>query len=96
MDRYMLFDKHITQIVKKVNGVLIFLNRIKDSFDKTSRKTIVQSLALGFINYCCRIWGMTTGERKDWVQNAQNFAAKIAHGEAKKYDHVTPILKNLK
>ena len=95
MDQYMLFDQHINFVIKKTNGVLISLNHIQDSFDKSSRLIVVQSLALSIINYCCRIWGMTTKEQLERVQKVQNFAAKIAYGGARKYDHVTPIFKNL-
>ena len=95
MDQYMLFDQHVNFIIKKVNGILMFLNRIQDKFDKATRTIVVQSLALSIINYCCRVWGMTTREQLDRVQKVQNFAAKIAHGGARKYDHVTPILKDL-
>ena len=95
MDQYMLFDQHVNFIIKKANGVLIFLNRIQDKFDKATRTVVVQSLALSLINYCCRVWGMTTREQLDRVQKVLNFAAKIAHGGARKYDHVTPILKDL-
>ena len=95
MDQYMLFDHHINHITRKVNGILLFLNRIKDRFDKMTRVIIVQALAISIINYCSRIWGMTTKEQLDSVQKAQNFAAKIAYGGARKYDHVTPILKDL-
>ena len=73
----------------------MFINKVSDSFDKTTRKTVVQSLALGMINYCISIWGCTN---KTVVHSAQlllNFAAKIAIEGARKYDHVTPILKEL-
>ena len=33
-DRYMTFDMHIHQLTKKVTGVLMFINRIKDLFDR--------------------------------------------------------------
>ena len=95
MDQYMLYDHHINYIVKKANGVLLFLNRIQERFDKTSRMIIVQSLALSIINYCSKVWGTTTREQLDRVQKVQNFAAKVAYGGARKYDHVTPILKTL-
>ena len=95
MDQYMLYDHHISSIVKKTYGVLLFLNRIQDKFDKKSRIIIVQSLALSIINYCSRIWGTTTREQLDRVQKVQNFAAKVAFGGARKYDHVTPIFKDL-
>ena len=95
MDQYMLYDHHINFIIKKTNGVLFFLNRIQDKFDKASRIMIVQSLALSILNYCSRIWGITTMEQLDRVQKVQNFAAKVAFGGARKYDHVTPILQDL-
>ena len=91
----MLFDDHINHISRKVNGILIALNRIKDSLDKTSRITIVQSLSISIINYCLRVWGMTTKEQIERVQKLQNFAARVAHGEVRKYDHITPIIKEL-
>ena len=72
-----------------------FLNRIKDKFDKVTRLIVVQSLALSIVNYYSRIWGMTTKQQLDCIQKVQNVAAKIACGGAKKYDHVTPILKEL-
>ena len=95
MDQYMLFDQHINFIIKKTNGILMFLNRIQDSFDKSSCLIVIQSLALSILNYCCRVWGMTTKEQLERVQKVQNFAAKIAYGGTRKYDHVTPILKKL-
>ena len=55
MDQYMLFDQHINFLVRKTNGVLMFLNRIQDSFDKSSRLIVVQCLALSIMNYCCRV-----------------------------------------
>ena len=38
---------------------------------------------------------MTTREQLDRIQKVLNFAAKIAYGGARKYDHVTPIMKSL-
>lgn len=96
MDPYMLFDVHVSHICRKVNGLLIYLNRVKESLDLTSRIIVVQSLVLSIINYCSKVWGMTTGEQLERVQKAQNFAAKVAKGGARKYDHVTPILRDLR
>ena len=96
MDQYLLYDEHLIHISRKVNGILTAINRIKDRLDKASRVTIVQSLSLSIINYCLRVWGMTTKEQIDRAQKLQNFAAKVAQGEAKKFDHVTPIIKELK
>ena len=95
IDQYLLFDDHISHITRKVNGILIALNRIKDRLDKTSRVTIVVSLSMSIINYCMKVWGMTTKEQIERVQKLQNFAARVAHGNVKKYEHITPIIKEL-
>ena len=68
MDQFMLYDHHINFIIKKANGVLLFLNRIQDKFDRTSRMIVIQSLALSIINYCNKVWGMTTREQLERVQ----------------------------
>ena len=96
MDNYLLYDKHIDHITRKVNGILMYINRIKDKIDRPTRLTLVQSLALSVINYCSRVWGITTKEQLQRVQKIQNFAAKIVHGGLRKYDHVSPIIKDLK
>ena len=74
----------------------MFLNRIQNNFDKTSRIIIVQSIVISIMNYCLKVWGTTTQEQMDRVQKLENFAAKVAYGGARKYDHVTPIYKELK
>ncbi len=45
-DKYMLFDVHIDELDKKVMGVLMFLNRVSEHFDKSTRIILVQSLVL--------------------------------------------------
>ena len=94
-DRFMSFDSHIDYIHKKVMGVLIYLNRIKELFEPETRTIIVQSLALSLINYCFIVWGSTSNMHLEKVQKLQNFAARIADGTTRKYDHITPVLNKL-
>ena len=91
----MSFDSHIDHVYKKVMGVLIYLNRIKDLFEPQTRIIVVQSLALSLINYCFVVWGSTSNVHLDKIQKLQNFAAIIADGTARKYDHITPYLNKL-
>lgn len=94
-DRHMTFDIHISEISKKVTGVLMHISRIKDHFDKPSRITVVQSLVLSIIKYCNVIWGTTNNTLITKVQKLQNFTAKVADGKSKKFNHITPTLKEL-
>ena len=95
-DCYMTFDIHVEELYKKIMGILIYISRIKDNFEKCTRITVVESLVLSLINYCCKIWGSANKTMLQKVQKLQNFAAKVADGTARKYDHVTPILNDLK
>ena len=95
IDRYMVFDVHVSELTKKVNGILMYINRIGELFDKQTRVTVVQSLVLSLIEYCIRIWGTTNETLLSNVQKIQNFAAKVAIGGARKRDHVSPIFKEL-
>jgi len=94
-DRYMLFDTHIHQLNKKVTGVLMFINRVKDLFDKDTRVIVVQTLVLSLINYGLKIWGNTNETLMQQVQKLQNFAAKVAAGGYTRRDHATPVLQEL-
>ncbi len=93
--RYMLFDKHISELNKKIMGMLMFFNRISDNFDKRTRVLIIKSLILSIINYCVSIYGSTNKTLLSNVQKLANFAAKVAIGGARKFDHVTPIMQEL-
>ena len=95
-DRYMTFDIHIEAMRRKVMGILFFLNRIKNNIPLTTRILVIQSLSLSIINYCMKIWGTANLTQLKQVQKLQNFAARIALGNIKKYDHITPHINKLK
>ncbi len=92
----MTFEKVINEINRKVMGSLTFVNRIKDFFDRDTRNVIVQSLVLSILNYCNTIWGTANSTQLNDIPKLQNFADKVVDGKAKKYDYMTPILKDLK
>ncbi len=77
-------------------GQLLFFNRVRDEFDSETRKTVVESIALSAVNDCLPLYGITTGTLLSRVQQLQNFAAKICAGRARRSDHATPILAQLK
>ena len=93
MDRYMLIDKHIDAISKKVIGTLMLISRISATLDEPSRIIAVESLVVSIISYCIRIWKTTNVTKLNKVQKLQNFAAEVAIGGAKKCYHVTPTTK---
>ena len=96
MDNFLTFNIHIDELQKKVTGMLLFINRVSDSFSPECRIMVVQSLVLSCLNYCLKVWGSTNKTQLTRISKIQNFAAKVAAGGARKYDHVTPIYEKLK
>lgn len=94
-DNHLLFDTHITQMSRKVYGTLMYINRIRDCFNKTTRISVMQSLVLSIMYYGICIWGTSNSSQTIRVQKLLNFAAKVALGGAAKRDHATPFLKEL-
>ena len=45
--------------------------------------------------YCSTVWSATSHKNISKLQSVQNFAARIVTG-TRKYDHITPVLKQLK
>ncbi|CAB4029790.1 Hypothetical predicted protein [Paramuricea clavata] len=70
------------------------INRVKHDFNKELLITIINSLVFSKLFYCSSVWSTTSEGNIKKLQSVQNFAARIIGG-LRKYDHVTPILKEL-
>ena len=92
----MTFSTHVDELRKKTIGTLLHLNRISDRLDNDCRVMVVQSLVMGVLNYCLKVWGSANKTQLRKVKKLQNFAARIAIGGARKHDHVSPIYRKLK
>ncbi len=89
----MLFDRHVNEGTRKAVGTLMYINSISVSLDKPFWIIVVQRLVLTIINYCLPIWGTANITVINDVQKLQNFDARVAIGGIRKYDHITPPLK---
>ncbi len=91
----MAFAVYINELNKKVVETLMHIYRISLNFQKRTRTIVVQSAVFRLVNYCIRIFGTTNAILLN-IQKLQNFAAEVAVGGARKYDHVSPIIKELR
>ena len=71
------------------------INRVKHAFSKELLIIIINSLVFSKLYYCSSVWSTTSKRNVKKLQLVQNFAARIISGVGK-YDHVTPILKELR
>ena len=95
LDQFLSFDDHIRGMCSKANGILYFLNRNKEYLNKESRKVVVESLINSIFNYCSTVWSVCGKTSLSKLQKIQNFAAKVATGKGRKYDHATPLINEL-
>ena len=71
------------------------INRVKHAFDRNTLTIVINALVLSKLYYCSNVWCNTTETNLTKVQAVQNFACRIISNK-RKYDHVTPILKDLR
>ncbi len=79
-DQHLVFEKHISEVTRKIFGTLMCINRIVEVFSKEVRTTLIQSLVLSIIYYGMAVWGTTNKTQVKRVQRLQNFCAKVAVG----------------
>ena len=68
---------------------------LSNIFDKRTLIFIINALEFSKLFYCSSVWSNATQANLDKLQAVQNFACCILCG-AKKFDHITPLLKELR
>ena len=71
------------------------ISRVKHIFRKDLLVAIINSLVFSKLYYCSSVWSNTSTSNIRKLQGVQNFAARIVSG-TRKFDHVSPALKNLR
>ena len=94
LDSNLTYDEHIIKTASSCMSCLGQINRVKHVFDKRTLLTIINSLVFSKLFYCSNVWANTSKCNLNKLQAVQNFACRIVSG-ARKYDHITPIRKEL-
>ena len=94
LDRHLNYDNHISQLASSCMNKLYQINRAKNSFDPKTLSEVVSSLVINNMLYCSSMWSNTSASNVKKLQSIENFACKIIT-KTRKYDHVTPLLREL-
>ena len=94
VDPTLSFDNHISTTVSSCMSKLSQISRVRFVFKKELLETIINALVFSKLYYCSSVWSSTSSCNVRKVQYVQNFAARII-GNVKKYDHISPVLRNL-
>ena len=93
-DDRLTFSDHTVKTVSSCMSSLAQINRAKHAFDKDLLVTIIKGLVFSKMFYCSSVWSNTSVTNINKLQAIQNFAARIVT-RSRKFDHITPILKQL-
>ena len=93
LDSHLTYDCHISNVVSSCMAKLCQINRVKNSFDGRTLEQLISSLALKML-YFSTVWSNTSTTNIKKLQLVQNFACKIVT-KTRKFDHVTPLLREL-
>ena len=94
LDSHLTYDKHVIETVSKCMSYLTQINCVKHAFDVKTLLTIINAF-FSKLYYCSNVWADTSQKNILKLQAVQNFACRIVC-RAHKYDHITPLLKELK
>ncbi len=94
-DSNLSFDKHILATVSSCMSKLGQISRAKHAFSKDLLVKIINALVFSKLFYCSSVWSNTSNSNIRKLQSVQNFAARIVSGR-RKFDHITPVLKELR
>ena len=95
LDSTLSFNDYIKSSVSSLMSKLCMINRIRHLLDPSTLSIVINSLVFSKLFYCSGIWSGTSKSNISKLQLVQNFAARILSGK-KKYEHITPTLKQLK
>ena len=94
LDSNLTYDEHIIKTASSCMSRLGQINRVKHVFDKRTLLMIINSLVFSKLFYCSNVWANTSKCSINKLQAVQNFACRIV-SSARKYDHISPIRKEL-
>ena len=94
MSDNMSVDTHITHTCNSAYAALRQISSIRHNLTTQATKTLICSLVLSRLDYCNSLLIGASKEQIKRLQKVQNTAARITL-RIKKYDHITPALKQL-
>ena len=93
-DQNLNMSSHVNQICQKGHHQLKRIRQIRKYLDKPATEKLIHAFVTSNIDYCNALLYGAPKNVIGKLQKLQNSAAKVVSG-ARKYDHVTPILKEL-
>ena len=85
---------HVSKVIKSANYQLRNIGKIRKILNTDTTKSAIVSLVTSRLDYCHGLLCGIINELLCRLQKVQNNAVRVA-SRSKKYDHITPVLKDL-
>ena len=93
-DQQLNMQKHIDVTAKSLNSSLFKIGKIRRFLDKSSCSDLINGLFTSRLDYCNALLYGVPSSSLDRFQKLQNRAARTLT-RTRKFDHITPVLKDL-
>ncbi|PIK34210.1 RNA-directed DNA polymerase from mobile element jockey, partial [Apostichopus japonicus] len=93
-DSYLSMENHINLISRSCYNQLHIIGRICPSLNEEVTKSLVHSLVTSCLDYCNALLNGTSCSSIKRLQRVQNTAARIIT-RTRRYEHITPVLRDL-
>jgi hypothetical protein len=80
IDEFLLWDKHIDKIAKKISSRIGAIRKLKSCVDHNTLMCAYNALILPHLDYCCEIWDTIGATLSDRLKKLQNRAARVITG----------------
>ena len=94
VDSDLSWEKHISEVIKKCNSILLCLYKIRHHLTPDVRQLLIQCHVFPHILYCLSVWGGAAQCHLKKVQKVINFAARIVTGAGRR-DHISEHVRAL-
>jgi hypothetical protein len=94
LDPELSLHQNISAICKSAYHRLAEIRKIRKNISDDMARTIVQAKVMSLVDYCNSLLYGLPAKEIERLQRVQNCAARVITG-ASRYDHITPILKDL-
>ena len=94
IDAYVSMKKHISMTVRSCYAALRQIRIVRRCLPRHAPLTLIRALVVSEVDYCNSILTGLTGNQLDRLQSVLNAAARMVFS-ARKYDHITPLLREL-
>ena len=93
-DQHLTMTTHVNQVCQKGHFQLRKIRQIRKYLDREATEKLVHAFITSNIDYCNSLLYGTSNAVIEKLQKLQNTAARVICG-ANRYDHITPLLKEL-